>query len=329
MEQISDIFLRITLEIIECKPSSFIRDRGSGGKDEYVPRILNILWFIYGLCKKDFSVIPDIGTSFTDPNSDIQKIIVEFFGILRKYNSNIFTGKFYNIPDLNGMAEGSFYYVKRRLEDPDFKLFGQFPSFVAQGGALAKDAAEDAKEKVKEKATELADYVRNSSTSYIKEVMYKDLFKMFDLDQTGSLCFAEFQDLSKYMGIQMDNERALRMFSIADKNKDNSITLDEFPEIMKLLTEQIAHDTLRNLNLTSRDLIMFAVLTLTYLVLALIFIFFGIFTFSRADGFSAVINSIMPLIAGGVAALRSMDLYERVEHVKEYIEEFIRKMRMI
>ncbi|CAI2372474.1 unnamed protein product [Moneuplotes crassus] len=323
IKRISEILVEIA-EII----SKIIEDK-TGSTPEAIPMMINIMKFIYALSKKEFSAIPEIGSSLVDSNSNMQKIISEFFGILRKYKSNIFTSERYNTPEVSSFVEDSFFFAQRQLKDPNFSVKGSLTAVSTQGAKMVKEVADDVKENVKEKATELADYVKNSSTSYIKEVMYKDLFKMFDLDQSGNLCFAEFQDLSKYMGIQMDNERALKMFSIADKDKNNSITLDEFPVVMGLLTEQIAIDTLKNLDLTSRDLILFAVLTLSYLVLALLFIFFGIFTFSRADGFNAVINSIMPLIAGAIAALRSLNLKERVDSVKEYIEDFIRKMRRI
>ncbi|CAI2361318.1 unnamed protein product [Moneuplotes crassus] len=288
------------------------------------PQIEKIILLTISLCKKDYSSIPELCNGLIS-SATVGSLVSEFFGILRKCKCNIFTDKKYNLPGLVADVKSSYYFVKRKLDDPNFTAKTGIQMLYNN----IEEATKDVREDVKAKATELVDHVKASSSSYIREVMYRDLFKMFDKDQSGGISFAEFQDLCKYIGMDIDSERSLRMFAIANTNKDNYVDFDEFPELIKLLTEQIAEETLRNLDLTKADIVLFGILTLMYLIAAIIFILLGIYTFSRADGFNAVINSIFPLIAGGIAAFRSSGLYKKVEEVKEYIEDFIRKMRKI
>ena len=156
--------------------------------------------------------------------------------------------------------------------------------------------------------------------------IYRDLFKKFDSDDSGSISFGEFKDLSKYMGLEMNEEKLLKMFALADTNKNNYIEYEEFSKAILLIKIQIGKETLRELGLTTRDLVIFGLSTLIFLLFALIFIFFGIFAFSKADGFSAVVSSLLPLGAGFVAMTRRIELNEEIEKVKQYISEFIRKL---
>mmetsp|Transcript_2251 Transcript_2251/g.2114 ORF Transcript_2251/g.2114 Transcript_2251/m.2114 type:complete len:180 (+) Transcript_2251:228-767(+) len=179
--------MRIARVIIDLKPDLLRGAYHRRGDSELIPTIIDSMWFVYAFAKKDLSMISDISSSFTGANSDTQKLITEVLGILRKYNCNIFNSKYYNLPEMPHYAEESFYFIKKRLADPNFKILNQAPMFVERGNRIVKNAAQDVKDQVKEKANELAEYVKSSSTSYIKEVMYKDLFKMFDLNQSGSL----------------------------------------------------------------------------------------------------------------------------------------------
>ncbi|CAI2386020.1 unnamed protein product [Moneuplotes crassus] len=323
-DKTSQILIEISEQIVTL--TRYGSEQESEENREEQMLMSEVLGMAFGLSAKRFEFVPGITPFHINP-IPTKSLLLTLFKILEKYHSKLFTQKSSNHPALTKLAQNSFYFIKRQLENPNFEIRNSASYLVDQAEDFAKNAVQGLKQEAKETANELVQYVKTSSESYIREVMLKDLFQIFDRDHSGSLCFAEFQDLCRYIGVELGNEKALRMFSITDTNKDNLITLDEFPEIMKLLTKQIARDTLRRLNLTTQDLIMLAVLTLSYLILALVFIFLGIFTFSRADGFSAVINSIMPLIAGTLAALRTTSIYQRLDNVKEYIEEFIRKMR--
>ena len=124
----------------------------------------------------------------------------------------MFSDKKYNLPTLITDVEKSYYFAQRKLEDPNFTAKTGIQMFYNNIDEATKEVRED----IKTRATELAEHVKSSSSSYIREVMYRDLFRMFDKDQSGGISFAEFRDLCKYIGMDIDNERALRMFAIAN-----------------------------------------------------------------------------------------------------------------
>ena len=94
------------------------------------------------------------------------------------------------------------------------------------------------------------------------------------------------------MGLSLDKEKTLKLFSAADKDHDNNLELREFQYAMVLLKLEVATETLKKLGLTTEDLIWFAVFGIIYLLLFFVFIFLGIAAFSKAEGFNSVVNSI-------------------------------------
>jgi hypothetical protein len=129
------------------------------------------------------------------------------------------------------------------------------------------------------------------------------------------------------MGLTLDGEKSLEMFAMADKDNNNCIEIQEFQYAMHLIHLEIARETLNKLEITTTDLVLFGVLTFIYLVLGLIFIFLGIFAFSKAEGFNSVVNSIMPLTAGVLAGTRRIDLSSSIEKVKKHIKSIISNIR--
>ena len=79
--------------------------------------------------------------------------------------------------------------------------------------------------------------------------------------------------------------------------------------------------------MTTEDLIWFGTLGLILLLLLFAFIFFGISAFGKADGFNAVINSIMPITAGLAVAARKLDLKAEIEKVKNFVETILAQYR--
>ena len=123
-------------------------------------------------------------------------------------------------------------------------------------------------------------------------MIFADMFQRFNADNSGFIDYNEFWELCRYMGLLMDKEKTLRLFSAADRDHDNRLELREFQIAMILLKLEIATETLKKLGLTTEDLIWFAVFGIIYLLLLFIFIFLGIAAFSKAEGFNSVVNSI-------------------------------------
>jgi hypothetical protein len=113
------------------------------------------------------------------------------------------------------------------------------------------------------------------------------------------------------------------MFSQANTNSNNYIDYWEFQNAILLIKLKIVQDTLVKIGVTSEDLIWIGALTLIYLILVITFIFLGIFAFSKAEGFNAVVNSILPFLAGVAAGTRSIDIKEKLESAKAYVKELI------
>ena len=125
------------------------------------------------------------------------------------------------------------------------------------------------------------------------------------------------------MGLYLDNDRMLRLFSNADRDHDLQLDLRQFQYAIVLLKLEISYETLKRLGMTTEDLIWFGVMGFIWLLLLFIFVFFGIIAFSKADVFNAVINSLMPMVAGAAVAARRIDLKEVIEKVKDYVENIL------
>ena len=148
------------------------------------------------------------------------------------------------------------------------------------------------------------------------KLVFGDMFKQFDVDRSGYIDYNEFCELCKYMGLFLDKEKSLKLFSMADKSNNNQIEMNEFKYAMALLKLQIAFETLKKLGLTIEDLVWYGILALMFLLLLFVFIFLGISAFSKAEGFNAVVNSLLPLTAGAAMAARKVDIKGAMEKVK-------------
>ena len=125
------------------------------------------------------------------------------------------------------------------------------------------------------------------------------------------------------MGLYLNQEESLRMYALANTNDNNYIDYWEFQNAIFLIKQKIALETLQELGVTTQDLVIYGYTILIFLILAMIFVFLGIFAFSKAEGFNSVINSILPFIAGVAAGTRTIDIKEKIESAKKFIKEMI------
>jgi hypothetical protein len=266
---------------------------------------------IIGFCKGDFGFVSIIASQhgFFEHTK-----VKEMLNIFSKFQQTIFGKKSYGLPQLSkGFKTALFAHQGDIIDELD--MSGTV-KLVAEGG---KDALNQAKDK----ASGIARSTAESGGAMMTDLLYRDLFKMFDKDDSGYIAYGEFKDLCKYMGLTLDEEKSLKMFAMADRNNNNCIETQEFKYVMLIIQLEIARDTLNKLEISTTDLIMFGVLTFIYLVLILAFVFLGIFAFSKAEGFNSVVNSFLPLISGVFAGSRKIDIKGKVEKVKEYIKSII------
>jgi len=167
----------------------------------------------------------------------------------------------------------------------------------------------------------------NLSSLDPNKLVFGDIFKQFDKDRSGYLDYNEFCELTKYMGLFLDKEESLKLFSMADTSNNNQIEMREFKNAMALLKMRIAYETLRKLGLTIEDLVWYGILGMVFLLLVFVFIFLGISAFSKAEGFNAVINSFLPLTAGAAAAARKIDIQGAFEKVKGFVQKTITRLK--
>ena len=113
------------------------------------------------------------------------------------------------------------------------------------------------------------------------------------------------------------------MYALANTNDNSYIDYWEFQNAIFLIKQKIALETLQELGVTTQDLVIYGYTILIFLILAMIFVFLGIFAFSKAEGFNSVINSILPFIAGVAAGTRTIDIKEKIESAKKFIKEMI------
>ena len=174
----------------------------------------------------------------------------------------------------------------------------------------------------------LAKIVPGSAQLAEVSMIFADMFRRFDVDNSGFVDYNEFWELCRYMGLHMDKEKSLKLFSAADWNHDNQLELHEFQFAMVFLKLEVANETLKKLGMTAEDLIWFAALGIIFLLLMFVFIFLGIAAFSKAEGFNSVINSLMPMAAGVAAGARGLDLKGAIDKVKTYVEDILDKLKI-
>ena len=133
------------------------------------------------------------------------------------------------------------------------------------------------------------------------------MFKTFDKDRSGMLDFDEFCELCKYMGLFLNRETLLQLYAEADENNNNHIEFDEFAHSIDVLKGQIGKDALGVMGLTKEELIQMLIIAGAFLLMLFAFIFVGVTAFSTSDGFSSVINSILPAVAGLSMGARQVD----------------------
>eukprot|EP01135_Chromosphaera_perkinsii_P000548 Nk52_evm10s123 gene=Nk52_evmTU10s123 len=125
------------------------------------------------------------------------------------------------------------------------------------------------------------------------------LFQMFDVDGTGKMTFDEFNEFLKYLNIRLSEAKAMKLFVPANKGGERAIDYTGFEKALTSLKVEVAKSAMQALGLNRGALIKVLITGLSFLLFLFAFIFCGIMSFTEVNGgFSAVINSLMPMGAG-------------------------------
>ena len=286
----------------------------------------NFILMILGFCRGNFELIEALASEI----GWFDEKVKELFLIFSKYKDIIFRNGVVGLPPLRkNLIESQ---LKQGLNLAAVQAKKALNDALHKGTEMAQDLARTGTTKLSkaarvqiEKLSKLA-----PGSTQLSEVgmVFADMFRRFDVDNSGFVDYNEFWELCRYMGLQMDKEKSLKLFSAADRDHDNQLELREFQFAMVLLKLEIAYETLKKLGMTTEDLIWFAIMGIIFLLLMFVFIFLGIAAFSKAQGFNAVINSLMPMAAGVAAGARNLDLKGAIDKVKLLVEDILGKLKI-
>lgn len=127
----------------------------------------------------------------------------------------------------------------------------------------------------------------------------RDLFTRFDSDASGTVDFNEFMQLVRYLDLHLSTEKAKSIFATADATGTNVLTAHEFEKAVELLEEELSDSAVARLGFSRAAIAKLLLVLCSILAGVFAFLFLGIASFTTGTTFGAVVNSILPLCAGG------------------------------
>ena len=131
-----------------------------------------------------------------------------------------------------------------------------------------------------------------------KDMDTKDLFKVFDSDNSGKISLDEFKLLTKRLNMTLSDHRIKEIFTSVkgeEINYSQELNDKEFEKALNYLQEKSIMLTLEYLGIT-KEILFGLLIWLTLLLLILFaFIFVGIAAFAIGGTFGSIINSMFPV----------------------------------
>ena len=126
------------------------------------------------------------------------------------------------------------------------------------------------------------------------------LYIAFDTDGDASMDYEEFETCTKYLTFpnRLTTITAMRLFTRADRNKENGLSLHDYKLAMVEFSDEIANKVLAKRGLSIEDNRWTLFSDTLKLFLIFIFIFVGIVAFTSTGGFESTVNSFLPVAAG-------------------------------
>ena len=152
----------------------------------------------------------------------------------------------------------------------------------------------------------------------------EQIFNMLDVDGSGELDFEEFSEVLKYYDMQMSDERQLQIFSRFDVDGSAKLDMQEFDAAMQYIKKTISKGAMDQLGLSKANLIKIFLALVFVLLLLFVFIFLGIMGFTTGSTLGSVVNSIMPISAGGVLGGGTQTkIQDKIKRIKPSIQRII------
>jgi hypothetical protein len=139
----------------------------------------------------------------------------------------------------------------------------------------------------------------NKKNAYNREEQIDYVFSTFDRNSSGYITIDEFIEVMKSYQITMTEHKALELFIIEDQNCTGVISVDGFRKILKVWEAKMMSEIINKKGKGIAALATKFLAICVVLVFLLSFILLGISGFGSGGGFSAVINSMLPMFMGG------------------------------
>ena len=150
----------------------------------------------------------------------------------------------------------------------------------------------------------------------------ESIFNMLDEDASGELDFDEFQEALKYYGLRMTKERQLEIFSQFDADGNTRLSINEFYKAIRHIRRTISTEAIGTLSLSWKTMARTIVVGVFILLLLFAFIFLGISGFTTNTTLGTVVNSILPIFAGGIVLkFNTVDVKSRIKRIEPIIED--------
>ena len=151
------------------------------------------------------------------------------------------------------------------------------------------------------------------------------VFDMLDVSGTGTLTFEEFQEAFKIYNLRFSEERQLEMFTRYDTNGDpNELGIKDFVRIMAYIKKTISTETMTTLGLSKAKIIKGLILLVCILLVLFVFIFLGIMGFTTNSTLGSVVNSLLPISAGGILSKASSgDVQQKIKRITSSVKQVL------
>jgi len=148
---------------------------------------------------------------------------------------------------------------------------------------------------------------------------------MLDVSGTGTLTFEEFQEAFKIYNLRFSEERQLEMFTRYDTNGDpNELGIKDFVRIMAYIKKTISTETMTTLGLSKAKIIKGLILLVCILLVLFVFIFLGIMGFTTNSTLGSVVNSLLPISAGGILSKASSgDVQQKIKRITSSVKQVL------
>ena len=176
----------------------------------------DFLQFIVGIVHGKVELIQFIANATGKFDESTQ----EYINILKKFEKYIFKGVVFGLPSLSKGLNTVYLEASQYFADPK-SISDVFGYLSKEGVGIVNQGTKIIGNEVKEKTQAALENSMQYVGSAVTDLLFKDLFMKFDKDKTGYISYPEFCDLCKYMGLHMDEQKSLRIFSLADTNNNN------------------------------------------------------------------------------------------------------------